>query len=328
MSLDLTVQDVDEIYAEAERHCPPAVSIDHVETICAEPPQLGSGYNREIELCAGLELRIMDVLPCEMTLTYPESEHPIQFSAFLSGSFDCGDYLQVNPHQGYIGGSGIQPRNSARISSVHRQVGVDIQMTPTLFQKFFAGDQGELSASLQLLLQEDNWQHRFSPRMTGAIRTVVQQMIDCPFLGIAKRAYLQGKVFELIALQFDSLLKQDVGVGTTSLKAETVARIHYAAEILRSHYENPPSQNDLAQRVGISYRTLHNGFREIFQMTPFAYLTRFRMEQAEKLLRQPGHTVTEVANRVGYANPGKFAIAFKRQFGITPKECIRGSISH
>ena len=328
MSLDLTTHDIEAIYAEAEQHCPPVISADRVETIYTGHPQLGSGHVREIELCAGLGLHIFDVTPRNLTLQCPENEHLIQFSAFLSGLFDCGDYLQVNSSQGYIGGSGIQPRHYMRVSKAHRQVGVDIHMTPALFQQFFADAQGEQSAFSKALVQENNWQHRFSPRITGAMRTVVKQMIGCPFFGAAKRAYLQGKVFELIALQFDSLLGGDVSPASTSLKAETIARIHYAAEILRSHFENPPDQNALAQQAGVGYCTLHKGFREIFNMTPFAYLTCQRMEQAERLLRQPGCTVAEVANRVGYANPAKFARVFKRQFGITPKDCSQGRIGY
>lgn len=58
MSLDLTVQDVDEIWMEAEQHCSPVTSIDRLETIRTVPSQLGCDYIREIELCPGLELAI------------------------------------------------------------------------------------------------------------------------------------------------------------------------------------------------------------------------------------------------------------------------------
>ena len=327
MSLDLTIQDAEEIYAEAEQQCPPVTSIDHVETICTVPSKLGTGYERVVELCLGLYLSIIDTLPNDVTVQFPENNHPVQFAAYLSGVSNSGDYLQINSQRGYVGGSGIQPSHLVYIPRSHRQVGVEIHMTPALFQQFFANTHGELPASLQPLMQENDWQHRFSPQMTGAMRTVVQQMIDCPFLGVPKQAYLQGKVFELIALQLDSLLKNDAVSTSTSLKSETVARIHYAAEILRSRLENPPDQTELAQQVGIGYCTLHKGFRELFKMTPFAYLTCHRMEQAEQLLRQPGYTVVEVANQVGYANPAKFAMAFKRHFGITPTACMRGVVS-
>lgn len=48
------------------------------------------------------------------------------------------------------------------------------------------------------------------------------------------------------------------------------------------------------------------------------------LEQAEKLLRQGNRTVVEVAMQVGYGHLGHFATAFKRQFGITPSQCLAG----
>ena len=328
MSLDLTVQEVDEIFAEAEQYCPPATSVDHIEIIYPEPSKLGRGYNREMELCSGLELWIMDIVPHDLTVRVPENNHLVQFSVLLSGSWDCADHLQLNAHQSYVGGSGIQPQHFVRSPRSHRRVGIDIHMPPALFQQFFANAHGKLPASLQPLVQGNNWQRRFSPKTTGAMRTVVQQIINCPFLGTAKQAYLQGKVFELIALQLDNILRSDAAPTTTYPKPNTVTRLHHAAEILRSRLDNPPSQIELAQLVGIGHSTLSKGFREVFGMPPFAYLTRYRMKQAESFLRQPDCTVAEVANRVGYANPARFAAAFKRHFGITPSECMRGSIPH
>ncbi|NEQ33254.1 MAG: helix-turn-helix transcriptional regulator [Leptolyngbya sp. SIO4C5] len=123
------------------------------------------------------------------------------------------------------------------------------------------------------------------------------------------------------ALSQCGMLSHETATSSSTFRADTVARIHYAAKILRSHLENPPDQTTLAQQVGMSDRTLQKGFKAVFGVTPFAYLTQQRMKQAEQLLRQPERTVTDMANMVGYANPAQFAAAFKRQFGITPNEC-------
>jgi len=324
MSLDLTSQEVDAIWDETEQHCPPITSIDRLETIYTVPSQLGNGYVRDIELCPGLDLRILNKTPHDLTQRFLENDHPVQFAAYVSGVFDSGDFVRIDAEQSYIGGSGIQPCHAVFSPRSHRQVGVDIHMTPALLHQFFATPHGDLPSDLQPLVQGGDWQHRFSPRMTDAMRAVVQQIIDCPFVGAAKRLYLQGKVFELMALQLDGILSKDRASSSTSLKPDTVARIHYAAEILRSHLENPPCQTALAQQVGMSDRTLQKGFKTVFGVTPFAYLTQQRMNQAEQLLRQPHRTVAEVANIVGYANSAQFAAAFKRQFGVTPSECLRG----
>ena len=323
MSLDLTCKDFEEIYAEAERHGSPARSIDAVETVHSLPASLGSGYERMLELCSGLHLGIFNSVYRDMTVRFPENSHPVQFAAYLSGALDSGEHLQVNPQQGYVGGSGMQPHHFMRISKSCRLVGVEIHMTPVLFEQFLADAHGELPAALQPLIQENDWQRRFSPRMTRAMQTVVRQMMDCPFSGVIKQTYLQAKVFELIAFQLGSITEKHT---QAAIKADTLARIHHAAEILRSRLENPPSHIELAQQVGVGQTTLNKGFRAVFGMTPLAYLTRHRMEQAQLLLRQPDCTVVDVANRMGYKNPSKFAFAFKRQFGMTPRDCMRGAM--
>ncbi|NJL41180.1 MAG: helix-turn-helix transcriptional regulator [Leptolyngbyaceae cyanobacterium SM1_4_3] len=72
----------------------------------------------------------------------------------------------------------------------------------------------------------------------------------------------------------------------------------------------------------MSKRTLQTGFRAVFGVTPFVYLTQQRMSHAKRLLQTADRTVAEVANLVGYANPAQFASAFKRQFGLSPSECL------
>lgn len=324
MSLNLTVQEENEIWIEAEQHCPPVVSIDRLETISTVPSQLGSGYSREIELCPGLELSIFhQTYPRGFTYQGVEHPHLVQFMVHLSGIVDSGSFLYQDATQSYIGGSGIQ-RAFVGVHFDQPEVGVDIHVQPHLFRQFFATPTGEFPPELQPLLRGDDWQRVFSPRTTAAVRSVVQQIMDCPFLGAAKQLYLQGKVFELMGLQLNGIMESHMASPATSLKPDTANRIYHAAEILRSQLEHPPSQLELAQQVGVGHCTLHKGFRFLFGMTPFAYLTQQRMEQAERLLREPDATVAEVANQVGYANAAQFAAAFKRQFGITPSDCIRG----
>jgi len=321
MSLDLTAQEVDEIWMESEQQCPPATSIDRLETVRTVPPQLGSGYSREIELHPGLKLYIFNETYHDLTFRGIENSHPVQFEVLLSGVEDTSDYLLLNAEQSYVGSSGIQPCLTIFTSCSQPLVGVDVHIQMPLLRQFFAVSTGELPAGLQPLVQDNDWQRVFSPKTTGAMRSVVQQIIDCPFTGITKQLYLQGKVIELIALQLNGILPNRESTLDASLKPSTIARIHEAAAILRSHLEHPPSQVELARQVGVSDRTLRQGFRALFDTTVFGYLTAQRMMLAERLLREGAITVVEVAGRAGYVNPSHFAAAFKRQFGISPSEC-------
>ena len=325
MGLDLTLQEANELWAEAAQQHPAITSTDGLETIQALPPQVGSGYNRITELQPEMELHIFSGTFQDCTMRMPENEHPLQFTVYLSGTVEGINSPSMNRDLGLISGSGMQRPWSAFFSSAQSIVAVNVQVQPHVLAQLFGAPTQELPSELRSLAPlKNDWQTMFSPKTTGAIRAAAHQIIDCPFRGVAKRLYLQGKVFELMALQVEAITEQESTLSIANPKRDTITRIHYAAEILRSHLEHPPSQADLAQQVGLGIRTLQKGFKSVFGLTPFAYLTQQRMHLAEQLLRQPNCTVAEVANIVGYANPARFAAAFKRYFGITPSECLQG----
>jgi AraC family transcriptional regulator, transcriptional activator of the genes for pyochelin and ferripyochelin receptors len=49
-------------------------------------------------------------------------------------------------------------------------------------------------------------------------------------------------------------------------------------------------------------------------------LREYRLEKARELLQDRQLTIVAIANAVGYANPGHFAAAFKRKYGMTPRK--------
>ncbi|MHC5732698.1 MAG: AraC family transcriptional regulator, partial [Nostoc sp.] len=79
-----------------------------------------------------------------------------------------------------------------------RCVGVDIHMPPELLRNFFPTKDGKMPPELDFLVKGNDWQTLLYPRTTPAIQGVAQQIINCPYQGITKRIYLQGKVMELI----------------------------------------------------------------------------------------------------------------------------------
>ena len=58
----------------------------------------------------------------------------------------------------------------------------------------------------------------------------------------------------------------------------------------------------------------------MFGTTVFGYVRQLRMEKARFLLETSDMTVTEIALAVGYTSLGHFAGAFKRSFGLVPRE--------
>lgn len=156
--------------------------------------------------------------------------------------------------------------------------------------------------------------------MTTVMKATVWQLLNCPYQGLAKRFYLEGKTLELIGLYLDQILN-DHGLrqNVDDLQSDHVERIFKARDLLLNHIASPPTLIELAHKVELNDRKLKQGFRSVFGTTVFNYLRNYQMEQAKQLLLMPGTTIAGVAQAVGYSNPEAFSVAFRRRFDTTPK---------
>lgn len=315
MTITLTRKENQELWAEAEINS--LQNLEPDEFIYQMPRLLGKGYMRDIEVHPNLWLSILDLeYHDDVLVKIPEWNHPLQFAVELLG---------VNADDTLISGAGVQRSWIEESPKSRRSMGINIHMPPELLATFFPTLDGEIPSELSLLAKGDDWQTIIFAKMTTAIKTVAQQIINCPYQGISKRMFLQMTVPELIGLHLTPILMDQGGLQKSpQLKPSTIARIHHAKEILLSRLENPPSILELAQMVEVSPSTLKSGFRELFGTTVFCYQTDKRMELAQQLLRQGNITVASVANQLSYSHLGHFAAAFKCRFGITPSECLLG----
>ncbi|MBE9058231.1 helix-turn-helix domain-containing protein [Sphaerospermopsis sp. LEGE 08334] len=195
------------------------------------------------------------------------------------------------------------------------------------FFRNFATGFSPVPKQLQPLLECDHAPcfHLSVGKITPTMQTVLSQLLNAPYQGMVQRIYLESKVLELLALQLAQILETEKNSKKViNLKAADIERIHHAREILISQYDNPPTLLDLAKKVGVNDHKLKLGFREVFGTTVFGYLHNYRMEMAKMLLQEGEQNVAEVASYVGYSNPGHFAAAFKRKFGMSPKICRLG----
>lgn len=287
---------------------------------------LGRGHSREIELTPGISLDCSDRLFYQdLMRKVPAHPHQVQCSVMLTGREHSDRYPTFGDGRGYFSGSGMSPSFTEQIEGSQRQIELHIHLLPDVFAAFYKDLTGVNDSLLKLLLKTEDWKASFFPPVTAAAQRLAQQIWQAPFWGPTQRLYLQAKVFDLLELQLQPMLT-DVNLIRLApgRKADTIARIYHAQEILQSRLEQPPGFLELARLVGVSDRTLRRSFQDLFGTTVVGYLTQQRMQQAEQHLRAGDCTVAEVANQVGYAHLGHFAAGFKRQFGITPSQCMAG----
>ncbi len=168
----------------------------------------------------------------------------------------------------------------------------------------------------------------FETRMDGALMALTDEVFDIsetlsgsvPGGGLL---YLHAKAMELIALAVDRA--STISVDSPALAEGDVKRLRQAVVILKDNMDNPPSVAELARRVGLGEKRFKAGFKLLFGSPVMSYHRRLRMERARELLVARAHNVTEVASLIGYANPSKFAAAYRREFGESPRFALTGT---
>ena len=96
----------------------------------------------------------------------------------------------------------------------------------------------------------------------------------------------------------------------------------YVTMLLREAEGQQPTLEDIAQRLRLSARTIDRNLKkESIQFRELAQQIRF--ERASVLLAEPGATVAQVADRLGFSDRGNFSRAFQRFTGITPSSLLK-----
>jgi AraC-like DNA-binding protein len=113
---------------------------------------------------------------------------------------------------------------------------------------------------------------------------------------------------------------------TSPAQALRPRAVKHVIELIEANPESPWTVTEFARAVGVSVRSLEDGFRRYVGTTPRAYLRDRRLHRVheELLLSSPGETtVSEIAQRWGFAHLGRFARFYQERFGVAPSETLR-----
>jgi AraC-like DNA-binding protein len=99
-------------------------------------------------------------------------------------------------------------------------------------------------------------------------------------------------------------------------------------EVVEANFDRPLLVSDICRIIGVSERTLRNVCQEQLGMSPHRFLALRRLHLARRaLLRsdQYSATVTGIAMSHGVWELGRFAAAYRLQFGESPSATLRRS---
>jgi AraC-like DNA-binding protein len=318
MSLTLSEDQYEQFWQQCQELAVQADPKDPFDCLIPYPSSLAYGHKRNLTLRSGIELTLhqytfhQDV----QWIIEPGEGDLLELVFNLGSPYQRADGKAIQTGQHYWIGSRLGERLLATAHQARSRQAVDVHLRPALLQQLLGEQQQDLPPDWQALVLSTTDRPFLTPQITlPAMQMALHQILDCPFQGATKHLFLEGKVFELLALQLDSLLRRDPPRVPAPLE-----QIHQAREILEQRMTDPPSLLELAQLAGLNDYSLKAGFRQFFGTTVFGYLLQKRMEQARTLLESNKLTIPGVAHAVGYASATAFSKAFRKRFGITPKQ--------
>lgn len=125
---------------------------------------------------------------------------------------------------------------------------------------------------------------------------------------------LADALFVMVVRQHVSRIGDQRGL----LAALADPRLRKALAAMHRDPAAPWMLQTLAQEAGMSRAAFAQRFGELVGTSPIDYLTRWRMTQAELLLRNPQTSVAAAAEQVGYETEAAFRKTFKRIHGVGP----------
>lgn len=99
---------------------------------------------------------------------------------------------------------------------------------------------------------------------------------------------------------------------------------HSKVQEIQKYIQNNFSKNltleEIAQAVYLSPSYASRLFKKVQNVSLMEYLTRVRLEEAKRLLRNPQYLIDEIAENTGYDDASYFTKVFKRYEGVTPTQ--------
>jgi AraC-like DNA-binding protein len=80
---------------------------------------------------------------------------------------------------------------------------------------------------------------------------------------------------------------------------------------------------ELYSKVGMNRSKINQGFKHLYGVSVAKFVHKCKMEYAYSMLKERKMNVSQCAFAVGYSNVGHFISAYKKLYGITPKQTMR-----
>lgn len=152
----------------------------------------------------------------------------------------------------------------------------------------------------------------------------LDSIINNIFTAVSSKDTITGLELSSMLYTFLTVLKNNMHSSETPLKSAKNKQLQPVLSYMKDNFKSSPSLDEMASLINITPQHLCRLFKKTFNMRPFLYLTRYRIQKAKELMIESGNlTIREISESVGYNDVSYFCSIFKECEGMTPVEFKR-----
>jgi AraC-like DNA-binding protein len=154
------------------------------------------------------------------------------------------------------------------------------------------------------------------------IRNIVTDIFTTQFFGPLRKTYVAAKIQELLCYTVNHISSSRHSTGRVEniISLRDQEKISAVFRVLNDEYITPPSIESLSRSVGLNRTNLRKYFKIIHGQTIYEFCKNKRMAEAKSLLLHSDMNITQLAQYLGYNYSANFTLAFKKFYGIRPKD--------
>ncbi|MCH5212849.1 MAG: AraC family transcriptional regulator [Oscillospiraceae bacterium] len=122
---------------------------------------------------------------------------------------------------------------------------------------------------------------------------------------------------------FDVLIRSTMKNERANQKKEHITEIDNVIEYIRENYMENITVDDMVNRIHLSKYHFIRIFKRIMGITPYSYLTNYRINISKQKLRLTNKSVADIAADCGFMDTSNFIAQFKKHTGVKPVQYRR-----
>ncbi|WP_424495280.1 helix-turn-helix domain-containing protein [Salinimicrobium sp. GXAS 041] len=182
-----------------------------------------------------------------------------------------------------------------------------------------------LDDKLKLLFKDSQAQEKFFYHGNYSIKAadIVEEINEKEFNGFVRSIFLEGKLFEMLALQINQYHDDNQLEGSSQiLRRSDVEKVKKTIDFIKKDLSQNYSVDFLAKEAGTNVNKLQDGFKHLYGLTVNKFMQQEKLEAAKGMLSNSEYNISQIVQLIGLNNRSYFSKIFKEKYGVNPKHFL------